>query len=88
MEAGDSFFDEQLSDYSDDFEDDDSAAKINQPPPPLELKSTSTPRRAKQDSSFTQRANRTDPVFRKAKSQYMSGRLGSKMSRSLIKGAE
>lgn len=89
MEAGDSFYDDNLSDYSDDFEDDESAVKANQPPvPSLDFHSTSTPRRTNQyhESSFTARANKTEPIFRKAKSQYMSGRKGSKMNRSSVKG--
>lgn len=87
MDAGDSFYGEHLSDYSDDFEEDESATRSNQPPPPpLDLYSTFTPRHVKQDSSFSVEANKTDPVLRKAKSQYMSGRKGSKMNRSFVKG--
>ena len=90
MEAGDTFYGEHLSDYSDDFEEDESAARSNQPvqspPPRLDFYSTFTPRHVKQDSSFAVKANKTDPVLRKAKSQYMSGRKGSKMNKSFVKG--
>lgn len=85
MEAEDSYFDEHLSDYSDDFEDDVSSG-VNQRPPPLALDFQSTPRRVQQDSSFSVKTNRTAPVFRKAKSQYMSGRKGSKLNRTSVKG--
>lgn len=93
MEAGDSFFDDNLSDYSDDFEDDESSVRAHHqvpppPIPPLDVHSTSTPRRVNQhhERSFAERANRTDPIFRKAKSQYLSGRKGTKMNRSSVKG--
>lgn len=90
MEAGGSFFDEHLSDYSDDFEENESSTRSNQPiqpPPPLsDFYSTSTPRRVNQGSTFSERASKTDPVPRKAKSQYISGRKGSKMNRSSVKG--
>ena len=94
MEAGDSFFDEHLSDYSDDFEEEEPTFKAsNQPqqsaraPPPLDFQSTPTPRHAKQDTSFSSRANKTDPVFRKARSQYLSGTVKrSSLNRSSVRG--
>ena len=88
MEAGDSFFDEHLSDYSDDFEEDEPTVKVsNKAPPPLNFQSTPTPRHAKQDSSFSGRANKTDPVFRKTRSQYLSGTIKrSSLNRSSVKG--
>ena len=87
MEAGDSFFDEHLSDYSDDFEEDEPAVKVSNKPPLLDFQSTPTPRHAKQDSSFSSRGNKTDPVFRKTKSQYMSGTIKRRsLNRSSVKG--
>lgn len=89
MEAGDSFFDEHPSDYSDDFEEEEPAVKAaNRPPPPLDFQSTPTPRHAKQDSSISStRGNRTDPVFRKTRSQYLSGPTKrSSLNKSSVKG--
>jgi hypothetical protein len=93
MEAGDSYFDEHLSDYSDDFEEDEPTFKVSnqqqqaRAPPPLDFQSTPTPRHAKQDSSFSGRANKTDPVFRKAKSQYLSGTIKrSSLNRNSVRG--
>ena len=90
MEAGDSFFDEHLSDYSDDFEEDEPTFKVSnqqQAPPPLDFQSAPTPRHAKQDSSFSGRANKTDPVFRKTRSQYLSGTIKrSSLNRNSVRG--
>lgn len=83
MEVGDN---EHLSDYSDDFEEYEPDLKSNQPPL-LEFQSTSTPRHTKpHDSSFKDRANKTDPVFRKAQSHYVSGTRSNKLNRSAIRG--
>ena len=94
MEAGDSFFDEHLSDYSDDFEEDESTIKVSnhqqqqaRAPPPLDFQSTPTPRHAKQDSFFSGRANKTDPVFRKTRSQYLSETIKrSSLNRNSVRG--
>ena len=61
----DNYYDDQQSNYSDDFEEDETDVRVNAKPPPPPVQST--PKR----TTFKEKTSITDPLTsRKAKSHY------------------